>query len=122
MDQIYIIFFIVIALAIGLSFLGKIPSVQRRYREMDDRKLIDTMTSARLMRWSLLGAAILGPLAFAFLSRKTSDPEVKRLFMWLTIVLFLVCLSASWFFKEIRRISESEIEYRKFKKEKEEPT
>lgn len=112
----------VIACSIGTAFMGNIPSVRKCYRELDDRSLVDRNVQAKHMAIRLVVSALQLPLPLAFLSFRGQSPEATQVFHWLLVVIPVSTLCASWFFREIYTITRSEMECRKFTKEKDGPT
>ncbi len=110
--------FCVIGAMLLSALLSKRPSHQKRFTAMDDRKLVETNVNARLMRRTLLITALLCPLLMLVAAPLVREPHIQRLLCCVAILTILMGLSASWLSFEIFRITEVEIQFRKFEKER----
>ena len=110
--------FCVISCAVLAGLLHKIPSYQQRFRDMDDRKLVDTNVTAKIFRRTLLVAAFLAPALLLVFPIFRNAPEVQRFITCMAIVITLTCIAASQLFFQIFRTTQVEIEFRKFQKER----
>jgi len=119
MDPIVVIVLVGFALMLLSLILMRLPSARKRYQHMDDRKLIGTRVQARMMRVVMLGIAFLGPVPFAFIVSIMKDPSTRKYLLCLMILVTLGGVMGFWLFFEVARLATTEIELRKFQKEKE---
>ncbi len=109
-----------VALTLLVPSLLRLPSERRRFQRMDDRKLIDTKVTARMMRGVMITIAFLGPVPFAFIVGSMKDPFVAEVMICAMIAVTLCGIMGFWLFFEMARLATTELELRKFHKEKEE--
>jgi hypothetical protein len=119
MDPIAVTTIVGVALTLLVPMLMRLPSERRRYQRMDDRKLIDTRVQARMMRGVMIAIAFLGPVPFSFVVGMMKDPSAKTFFICLMILVTLCGVMGFWLFFEMTRLATTEIELRKFQKDKE---
>ena len=118
MDTVTIISLILFACIIAPSFLLKLPSAKKRYQKMNDRKLIEANVTARMANKHIIIAAILIPLSFGLVIYFMGNIKASYYLTLFIFIALVALISGGIAMQEITRITRSEIEYRKFKKEK----
>jgi hypothetical protein len=86
---------------------------------MDDRKLIEQNVTARMMRKTLLALAILGPIPLLGMIWFIKERELAIYFVCAAVMMVSGGISGWVLFTQMLKVTRSEIEYRKFQKDKE---
>lgn len=109
----------------GLAFMAfifvlqNLPSTKRRYQKMDDRALLRANVSAKMMRRCFLIITIVAPFVLVQPIILLRSSEIATVFICLMVLTIIGGIATFWMHWDIVRLSQSEIEYRKFRKEKE---
>jgi len=104
--------FVCIIWAILGSRLIRLPSQKKRYQKMNDKKLIKYNVQVRLFRNVLVAFTIFVSLALIFVLSTMSDSGFRTYLVCLLIVLLALEVSSFLIFREITKISQSEIKNR----------
>ena len=117
MNAVIGIFIFGAAVAIATPFLNNLPSVKRRFHEMDDKGLVSHYIRAHISTKRLLILAVCTPVIFGFLISQLNEEYTKTFLMAVGLVLIFAEISGFEAYWEIKSIAKSEIESRKLQKE-----
>jgi len=109
-----VIILLFIALSIAVSFIVNSQHTRTFYRNIDDRKLVEANVRARYLKKRIL---ISQYTIFVLLLVLIAITRLRMLF-YPALIIFLCLLLLRGFFAGLDILTTTEIEYRKFKKDK----
>jgi hypothetical protein len=118
MDSITITAIVSVALTITVPMLRRLPSERKRFQKMDDRKLIDTRVTARMMQKAMIAIGVIGPIPFILMISTIKKSSIVEVMMCGMIAVASCGTIGFWSYFEQVRLATAELEYRKFQKEK----